>query len=390
MLMVRIDCMIFGYRKIKIEPSDLSAVTSVMLHNKIPTYFNFDGTFSVRERDFPKVFELLEGRFSYEASDTRGAYGAYKSFKHKAAAVIAILISVLIVFISSLLVWDVRIEGNEAVTDTAIVCGLSDCGFSVGKFWHRIDNSIVEAEFLSRFPEVSWININRRGGVAYVSVIENNAEEEKETGEEYKYLNIVADCDCVIEEITVKSGQAMVKPGDTVKRGDLLISGVAQTEFGLQLCRAEGNVIGRIKEKISAEVDRECVIKTKKNEKISSVVLKIFDFPVKILKKYGNSMDKYDIIKSVKTFSLFDKCKLPLELSTEYRVEYGTEVKIYSDDELIRAALYALNAKTAERLNFSDLIKIKTNGNFTETGYIIYSDVVYCTEVGKISPFYIQ
>lgn len=382
--------MIFGYRKIKIEPSDLSAVTSVMLHNKIPTYFNSDGTFSVRERDFPKVFELLEGRFSYEASDTRGAYGAYKSFKHKAAAVIAILISVLIVFVSSLLVWDVRIEGNEAVTDTAIVCGLSECGFSVGKFWHRIDNSAVEADFLSKFPKVSWININRRGGVAYVSVIENNVEENEKPDEEYKHLNIVADCDCVIEEITVKSGQAMVKPGDTVKRGDLLISGVVQTEFGLQLCRAEGSVVGRMTERISAEVDREYAVKIEKTEKINSVVLEIFDFPIKILKKYGNSSDKYDIIKSVEAFSLLGKCKLPLEISTEYCVEYADELRMYSDDELIRTALYELNAKTAERLKLSDLIKIKTSGNFTETGYLIYSDVVYCTEVGRESPFYIQ
>ena len=38
------------------------------------------------------------------------------------------------------------------------------------------------------------------------------------------FSNIVADRDGIIEEITVKKGYATVKPGDVVKKGDILIS----------------------------------------------------------------------------------------------------------------------------------------------------------------------
>ena len=53
----------------------------------------------------------------------------------------------------------------------------------------------------------------------------NKTEEEKEQEARENATDIVADQDCVITDIVPRKGIAMVKEGDQVKKGDILISG---------------------------------------------------------------------------------------------------------------------------------------------------------------------
>ena len=61
--MGKINYLIFGYRKLKFEPSDLSSVTSLLLKNAIPSVINNDGTVTVRERDIKKILCILTNNF---------------------------------------------------------------------------------------------------------------------------------------------------------------------------------------------------------------------------------------------------------------------------------------------------------------------------------------
>ena len=118
--MVRIDCLIFGYRKIEISPEFLSDATSILLRASIPSKINADGTITVRERDFLKIQGLFRGRFEFEHSEPLGIAGKYKCLHNKTAYISAIIISLtLIVFLSNL-VWDIRIEGNANIPDSDI------------------------------------------------------------------------------------------------------------------------------------------------------------------------------------------------------------------------------------------------------------------------------
>ena len=82
----------------------------------------------------------------------------------------------LVLLLSQSLVWDIRPSGNENIASYDIKSRLESCGFSVGDLWHKKSLSEVENEFLKLYDDVSWININRRGTVAYVSVIEKEKE----------------------------------------------------------------------------------------------------------------------------------------------------------------------------------------------------------------------
>ncbi len=384
--MARIDGLIFGYRRVKVAEKDVSNAASLLLRAKINARVSPNGDLLVRERDMGKIHTLFSGKIYFSQSEILGIWGMVKRIKHKAGLITALIFSLFLLILSSNVVWDVRIDGNEKIPDSAVVYALSKSGFSVGDLWWSVDRSMVEASVLSSTDTLSWININRRGAVAYVTVKEKEKAEDGGVAAS-GYANIVADTDCVIEEITVKRGSAAVKVGDSVKAGDLLISGISISESGAELCYAEGSVIGRVSSTVETFVKRENKSKISEGKEVRSVDVKIFGFSINIFKRYGKVTDECVIIEEINDFSLFGKCKLPLWVTVTSAMTETTEIVAYTDDELIRVATARLNSMTAARLASCDLVRIKTFGEYTNDGYAMKNDIVFLCEVGKIAEF---
>ena len=380
--MVKIEFALFGYRRITVNAENVSLLSSILLRAGIPSIINSDGHIIIRERDFEKTKDLLSGRMDFAYSEPLGAYGAWKKCRYKAAMLISFVVTSLLVCLLSGVIWDIRVEGNSNVTDAEIILELNEYGFEVGQLWSSVNKSEVEASLLDSNDKLSWININRRGCVAYVKVIESdNKEEVKEN--RLKHSNIIADLDCVIEEITVKSGTPNVKVGDTVKKGDLLVIGVLPEASGGGLCAAEATVIGRVSDSVSVKIGREEEKNAYSDRKIYSITLKIFKFSLNIFKLYGNLTNECDIIENEVAYSLFGRYKLPLSVRTVYYTEKQSEPVVYSDEKLVEIATKRLHSLMADKLLSADLIRLRTSGEFTEEGYYLRSDIVYLTEVGE-------
>ena len=379
--MERINRQIFGYRRIKVSEEDVQKIVALFIRSHLQSEISPEGSIIISDADFVKADALLNGKFEYEISETCGIYGFFKRIKHKPCLFITSAIMVVFLSFISNLVWDIRISGNEIISDARIVSELRDNGLYVGKYWSNLDRAEIETKMLSSSEEIGWININRRGAVAYVEVVESSKKEDEKDASFLKYSNIVANVDCVIEDITVKRGVAVVKPGDVVKKGDLLISGVLTAEEGL--CRAEGTVIGRMSDHVSVTTERKYVEKIETKDKLSSVSIKIFNFSSNILKKYGNLTNECDIIEDVKEYTLFGKCKLPFSLKREYYKDYSSVTKSYTDTEIVEVTSKRLEAITHSRLIGADLLRIRTYGEFIDVGYKMYSDIVFCAEVGE-------
>ena len=388
--MAKLNLWIFGYRKMKIMPEDISYVTSVLLRNSIPSVINNDGTITVRERDFLKTFDLLSGRIEIYYSEPLGLYGFWKRVPYKATLVVSCLMSLCIVLALSEVVWDIRVEGNTEITDSEVIFGLSECGFQIGDFWLTSDLGKVENAFLQSSNSVSWISINRRGTVAYVKVIEkeNNVTEAPE--EQSTYSNIVASADCVIEEITAKRGTVVVKVGDTVKKGDILVMGVLPAESGGGFCAAEATVVGRVSDIVCVEIDRKSELISYHDKKLYSINVNFLKFSLNIFKLYGNLTEECDIIDDEIAYSLFGRYKLPLWIKASYIVKPYSSAVEYTDEELVKIATERINSLVISRLAGGDLLKMKSYGGFTDKGYTISTDLVFLCNVGSREEFEVE
>ena len=332
----------------------------------------------------------MQGRIEFTCSEPRGLYGFWKRLANKWAIVISFALALILVILLSQLVWDIRVEGNARITDAEVISSLKECGIEIGDLWLVVDKGRIETDFLRENDRVSWININRRGTVAYIKLIEREETEEKENNVIPKYSNIIAASDCVIEEITVRRGTPMVKVGDVVKKGDLLVAGVLSAESGGGLCAADATVMGRISDRISVKIDRIEEKNSYKEGKLSLISVKIFKISLNIFKLYGNLTKECDIIEDEITYSLFGSYKLPLSVHIAHLVEGTAERIEYTDEELVRIATERLNAVTASRLASSDLIRIRTEGEFTDDGYLMSSDIVFLSDVGVSGEFEIE
>ncbi len=377
--MIRPDFHIFGYRIITIDDDDKKSVVQMFLKNNMSVKF-YGNEFIVKERDFKKICSLLGTRVKFSASEMKGLLGFLYSNRKRFGALCAVVFTVFLILASSEFVWDIRVEGCESGNEKEILSELSDAGFSVGSLWRKTDKSKIEVELLSSSDYVAWVNINRRGNVAYVKVVDKIVKEEPEV--KSGYSNIIASCDGVIEEITVIKGVAVVKAGDTVKRGELLISGILPSDSGGGFCYAEGVVFAKTNHSLEVEISQNTAVKVKSGEKLRKISLNILGFDINIFKSYGNLNKEYDIINKKNNLSFFGS-DIPISYECEYAELYSPEIKKLSHDEMTKKASLAMADLLAERTANSTLLRVKTYGEFIDDKYVLHSDITVSENIAK-------
>ena len=380
--MIRPDYLIFGYATVTVPEEASSLVASRFFKKGISVKIK-NGKMIIPRRKLKFVLSILDG-IEYSVSNIKGVYGFLLSRHKRYGLIAAMLVSVFIAALSSNVVWDVRIEGCESGKEVEILESLSAEGLYVGAPWWRINRSEIELGVLKSSDDVSWININRRGSVAYVRVVDMDVHES--APRPVGYANIVAARDCIIEEITVSRGVAMVKPGESVKEGDVLISGVIPTELGGGYCYAEGNVIARYTERISVDISDKTAEKIYADENIGSLTFNFFSFPINIFKICRNSQESCDIIEKRRTFDIFG---VTLPFSFDYTIvrPYVEQSRTLSTDELIFTASEEIREKTLDVTETSELLSVSTDGDFTATGYSMWAHLVLRADVGSVLEF---
>ncbi len=160
--------------------------------------------------------------------------------RRRRAFVIGILLFALVLALLSSFIWSVEIDGFEKTDEKLIRNALKACGLDVGVVKYTLKASDIKSEMLRRMPSLSWLWVDVKGTRAFVHVREKTEMPEMDTG---RPANLVSEKDGVIVSIDATHGKAAVEPGDTVKKGTLLISGTLETKHGgTLLVRSEGAV----------------------------------------------------------------------------------------------------------------------------------------------------
>lgn len=134
------------------------------------------------------------------------------------AALFLIILNILVSYI-----WFIDIVGVKSIPAQQIRTLVYENGLKPGMLKNDIPIKKVENQIMLALPEVAWVGIRFTGIHAVVEIVEKTISKPQDKTP----ANIVAAKDGVITEIIALSGQSVVKKGDTVKKGDLLIRGVS-------------------------------------------------------------------------------------------------------------------------------------------------------------------
>ena len=381
--MIRVDHLLLGYVTFSLSPSDIAPAMDRLLKRGISTRISFEGKFNVSIFLVRSVESALDG-ISFERSCTKGGGGFFINHRYRYGAIIGVILSVILLFLSSRLIWDVRVDGGADIYDESILASLGELGLCAGACVTEEDLAKMEVEMLLRFDEIGWINLYKKGAVVYAGIVmrESTDEAQKKDG----YANIVAEYDGVVEQMIVKEGVALVEAGDTVFRGQTLISGVIPTELGGGFCYAKGSVTARRAETVSVTVLQN----EEKKEIVSSssggYSIEIFGFTINILKKYGNRAEGCDIIEKKHTLCIGGK-RLPISFAAYTVSDYLTKPSNLSQGEMMSLARSRLTQSIFDAAADGELLSARTYGEFCADGYRMWADILISDDIAKIKEF---
>ncbi len=165
-------------------------------------------------------------------------------FRHRQVLAVGLAACALGLFLGSFFIWEFQVEGNETVPTERILRALEKNGVGLGTFGLSLNGEDIRNHVLLDVPELSWIAVNVSGCRASVQVRERTPPPVMIDRREPS--NLVARRAGLVLKVQTIGGVSCVIPGSAVTEGQILISGVEDTDtVGARVLAGMGKVEAR-------------------------------------------------------------------------------------------------------------------------------------------------
>ena len=248
----------------------------------------------------------------------RGFLHFLRRFRRRAYLLLIPLPFLLFFLRLSTCLWQIDVEGNETIRRAEILTALESLGVYPGVSGLRLDNPQIRSRMQASLGKLSWCTIQVRGSRALVVVRERRPP--PKIVDDRQATEVIASKSGTIEKLNVLEGKPLIHRGDTVLRGQTLITGILSD---LQEEERRVHAMGRIfawtwyEMCFSIPLHVEEKQYTGKEKQLYSV--KIGDFRLNFYNDSSISQDGYDRITTEKRAVIFGLA-LPVSiLRTECR-----------------------------------------------------------------------
>ncbi|MCH5353585.1 MAG: sporulation protein YqfD [Acutalibacter sp.] len=317
-------------------------------------------------------------------------FAMWKLWRRKGLLIGAACGTALYLFLSGF-VWGVTVSGTELLTDKQVLQAARENGVYVGALKSGFAPKLTAHKLISDLPQLKWASVNTDGCFAEVAVGEK--AEKPEINDDLKWSNIVAVREGTILSIEAERGRPEIALGDTVEKGDLLISGLYQERLDPwtpppkdpveTLGAARGSVVAETYREFTVQVSADKKERLPNGEKQVNSVLHCFGLAVPL---GWNSIPEEEC-RSYRQDSVLTALDTPLPLWIERTVyEFLAETsRPLNEEELKEEALRKLREaqKTALPAG-SKILKEELTYSFPD-GMCILSAQCRCEEeIGEV------
>lgn len=171
---------------------------------------------------------LRKTRCRFKVLEKKGV--PFKLFKYRKRIIFPIAFG-LVVFLfgyCSQFVWRIELIGNETISQEELFSYLEEKQAYLGERSSNISCEELELSLRKDFDEIIWATVYVQGTLLVVQVQEKLPMEASTEEESFDCSNIVATKDAVIYSVITRTGTPNIKAGDTVKAGDILVTGTQE------------------------------------------------------------------------------------------------------------------------------------------------------------------
>ena len=288
-------------------------------------------------------------------------------FRRRYAFLIGLALSLLAVCVLSRFVLTIEVTGNETVSTARILSQLRQEGVRPGVYGPGLNRKTVAQRVLIELKELSWMSINLYG--TRLEVVVREAVQSPEMVEDEGYYDVISQADGIITQVEPLTGEAAVAEGDTVAKGEVLISGLISIEpplYSDQPVRyyqthARGRVYARTWRTLEAVIPLSAQVKRYTGEERAVWSFQFLDLQFNFYKSSSIPGEGYDKITTVHQLTLPGGRSLPMMLTAAQYRAYETET-VSVDPEAAQTLL-------EDRLFFYLQEQIGEDGQVIDTSY---------------------
>lgn len=285
-------------------------------------------------------------------------YGFYAAF----------FIAFIIIFFYSTNATRLQIEGNSLV-DTQIIVDTVKSVVLLPSSKKNIDRNEIIKKIVT-LEGISNASVELKGNTIFVKVYEELGK--VEISDPNDFGPILSKFDAVVTRIITYSGEAVIKKGQAVQKGDKLITSEKVLQEGI-ICKekALGDIYGRVWYAKSLVIPPSIMVNQRTGKK------EIYNFTFfNFSKKYKGNFANYEIEKS----SYLLPCIFPFKISTYTYFETKSR-EIEWDYDSNKQGIIKNNTQLLENALPEKVIKLRTWYVEKRVDKIVYLDIYYEVEM---------
>ena len=388
---------ITGFLMVQVRGKNVSRFLNLCIRNGIHIYQmdnmeNMQCTFGMNLRDLYRLTPLLrKTRVRIFIKKRMGLpFFLYRYRKRKIFAASLLGMALGILFLSTR-IWRIEVVGNSSVGRDTILNYLKEKEINYGVDRNSIDNDALELSLRQDFDPVIWASVYEEG-TKLVVCIQEKLVSEKKVKQTDTCMDLVATKDAKIASVITRNGISLVKAGDKVKAGDILVSGRQEIlddngeikEYYYQ--SADADILAYAVYDYEDSIPKQMVVSNATGKEHTRFFFRIFDYQFTTPKLHAD-FEHSETFEESSQLCLLNSFYLPVYIGKSRQVELEKRIQKVSMEE----------AKSIARENFNQfLADLEENGveimgknvmiKSMNDNYHIYGKVKVCESIIKQKP----
>lgn len=324
--------------------------------------------FRVRRRDYRTLEALSEKRG--ETLRLRRRMGAYWTLKRLLAR--PMLLCGLAVFLAAAIYLPTRL-----ILDAA-----GESGIRFGASRRAVRSEKMKNALLSALPQLQWAGVNTSGCVATVSVRERTDPEVTE--QDSAVSSIVASRDGFIVSATVTRGNSLCRVGQSVKAGQVLISGYTDCGICIQATRAEGEICAQTSRDFAAVTPAQWTVRGEQTAVRRKYSLIIGKKRINLWKDSGILQGSCDRMDRRYELTLPGGFRLPVTLCVEEYTFYDWEMMTLEPDAAEAALSKFAQSALTQQMVAGRILSREESITQSEDKYLLEGTYACVEMIGRV------